>query len=61
MSFLKRLAVAVLLLVLLGIPLSAIYYDSAQTLKAQSGTDPSDPPDSDDATGEDLPAEESTG
>ena len=36
MSFLKRLVIAILLLVLLGIPLSAMYYDSVQTLNAQS-------------------------
>jgi hypothetical protein len=36
MSFLKRLVIAILLLLLLGIPLSAMYYDSAQTLNAQS-------------------------
>ena len=36
MSFLKRLVIAILLLVLLGIPLFAMYYDSVQTLSAQS-------------------------
>jgi len=36
MSFLKRLVIAILLLVLLGIPLFAMYYDSVQTLNAQS-------------------------
>jgi len=36
MPFLKRLVIAILLLLLLGLPLSAMYYDSAQTLNAQS-------------------------
>jgi hypothetical protein len=42
MSFLKRLMIAILLLVLLGIPLSAMYYDSVQTLNAQPDEEQSD-------------------
>jgi hypothetical protein len=40
MPFLKRLVIAILLLLLLGLPLSAMYYDSAQTLNAQSDEEP---------------------
>ncbi len=41
MSFLKRLVIAIMLLLLLGIPLSAMYYDAGQTLVAQSDEEPS--------------------
>ncbi len=41
MSFLRRLVIAIMLLLLLGIPLSAMYYDSAPTLVAQSDEEPS--------------------
>lgn len=39
MSFLKRLILSICLLLFLGIPLSATYYDSAQSLPAQADED----------------------
>jgi hypothetical protein len=39
MSFLKRLILSICLLLLLGVPLSAMYYESAQNLPSQTDED----------------------
>lgn len=69
MSFLKRLILSICLLLFLGVPLSATYYDSAQSLPARAdedqpvGQDDGAPAD-DNVPGAPVPAdeqEESTG
>ncbi|HET6489122.1 MAG TPA: hypothetical protein VFG28_05115 [Syntrophales bacterium] len=39
MSFLKRLILAVILLMILGVPLSAMYYEPAQSLPSRTDED----------------------
>jgi|GEM_PF-3201987 hypothetical protein len=63
MSFLKRLILSICLLLFLGVPLSATYYDSAQSLPARADEDqPAEQddgaPEADKVPGAPVPADE---
>jgi hypothetical protein len=55
MSFLKRLILSICLLLLLGVPLSAMYYESAQPLPSQTDADQPAQQDKDAAAGDKTP------
>jgi hypothetical protein len=55
MSFLKRLILAVSLLMLLGVPLSAMYYDPAQSLPSRADEDQPVLQDDSSSAGEETP------
>ncbi len=55
MSFLRRLILAISLLMLLGVPLSAMYYESAQSLSSQADEDQAVQQDDGSPAGEDAP------
>ncbi len=55
MSFLRRLILAISLLMLLGVPLSAMYYESAQSLPSQADEDQTAQQDDGAPAGEEAP------
>jgi hypothetical protein len=55
MSFLKRLILAICLLLLLGVPLSAMYHESAQYLPSQTDEDQPAQQDNGSAAGDETP------